>query len=48
VVVGGIGTLLVVPLIALAWPEARRLGRITLNPEPAPAIVEATAQVADR
>jgi MFS family permease len=27
-VVGGIGTLLVVPIIALAWPEVRRLRRI--------------------
>ena len=28
VVVGGLGTLLVVPIIALAWPEVRRLKRI--------------------
>ena len=28
VVLGGVGVLIVVPLIALAWPELRRLGRI--------------------
>ena len=28
VIVGGAGTLLVVPIIAIAWPELRRLGRI--------------------
>jgi MFS family permease len=33
VVAGGIGTLLVVPAIALIWPEVRRLRRIEL-PEP--------------
>ncbi len=34
VIVGGIGTLLVVPIIALAWPQVRRLGRI--EPHKAP------------
>jgi MFS family permease len=28
VILGGVGTLLVVPIVALAWPELRRLGRI--------------------
>jgi hypothetical protein len=28
VIVGGIGTLLVVPVVALIWPELRHLGRI--------------------
>jgi MFS family permease len=28
VIAGGIGTLLVVPVVALAWPELRRLGRM--------------------
>jgi MFS family permease len=36
VIIGGIGTLLVVPLIALAWPEVRRLGRIVPNETPLP------------
>ena len=31
VVGGGIGTILVVGLVALVWPEVRRLGR--LNPD---------------
>jgi hypothetical protein len=34
VVLGGVGTLLVVPVIALAWPEVRRLGRIEPLPDP--------------
>lgn len=34
VVLGGIGTLLVVPIIALIWPEVRRLGRIMPNDAP--------------
>jgi hypothetical protein len=29
VVVGGIGTILVVLLVALIWPEVRRLGRLS-------------------
>lgn len=33
VVLGGVGTLLVVPVIALAWPEVRRLGRIEPIPD---------------
>jgi MFS family permease len=33
VVLGGIGTLLVVPLIALIWPEIRDLGRLEPIPE---------------
>jgi hypothetical protein len=28
VVAGGLGTLLVVPVVALRWPELRRLGRL--------------------
>ena len=32
VVLGGVGVLVVVPLIALAWPELRRLGRIETPP----------------
>jgi hypothetical protein len=28
VILGGVGTLVVVPIIAIAWPELRRLGRI--------------------
>jgi MFS family permease len=28
VIAGGVGTLVVVPIVALAWPELRRLGRI--------------------
>jgi MFS family permease len=32
VVAGGIGTILVVPLIAFAWPEIRRLGRMDQTP----------------
>ena len=30
VVIGGVGVLVVVPLIAFAWPELRRLGRIEI------------------
>jgi MFS family permease len=41
VVVGGIGTLLVVPIIALAWPEVRRLGEIKPPDIPGPDIVAA-------
>jgi MFS family permease len=33
VVAGGIGTVLVVPLIALAWPAIRKLGRLQPNDE---------------
>jgi MFS family permease len=33
VVVGGIGTLLVVPAVALLWPEIRRLGRMDIVDE---------------
>jgi hypothetical protein len=36
VVLGGVGTLIVVPLIALAWPEVWRLRRIEATPPPAP------------
>ncbi len=32
VMLGGVGTLVVVPLIALAWPEIRRLGQIKADP----------------
>jgi MFS family permease len=35
VVLGGVGTLIVVPLIALAWPEVWRLRRIEATPPPA-------------
>jgi hypothetical protein len=45
VVVGGIGTLLVVPIIALAWPQVRRLGQIeppdTQGPQGSPGPVVA-------
>ena len=36
VVAGGIGTLIVVGLVALRWPEVRRMGRLeeTLPPQP--------------
>jgi MFS family permease len=37
VVTGGIGTLLVVPAIALLWPEIRHLGRLTAEPAEAEA-----------
>jgi hypothetical protein len=43
VIVGGIGTLVVVPLIAFAWPEVRRLGRIV----PVVAVEPETAVEAD-
>ena len=33
VVLGGVGVLVVVPLIALAWPELRQLGRIETVPD---------------
>jgi MFS family permease len=34
VIFGGVGTLIVVPLIALAWPEVWRLRRIEATPSP--------------
>jgi MFS family permease len=37
VVAGGIGTLLVVPVIAFLWPEIRQLGRLEQPPEQLPA-----------
>src|SRR5262249_196491 len=32
VVLGGVGTLVVVALVALRWPELRRLGRLSDHP----------------
>ena len=42
VILGGVGTLLVVPIIAVAWPEVRKLGRIAPADAPAPLSVVAS------
>lgn len=43
VILGGVGALLVVPIIALAWPEVRRLGRIDALPPPTGSVITARA-----
>lgn len=43
VILGGVGTLLVIPVIALAWPQVRRLGRIEALAAPAAPVGAATA-----
>jgi hypothetical protein len=40
VVVGGIGTILVVPVIAMLWPEVRRLREIVKPVDPEFDVVE--------
>ena len=46
VIVGGVGTILVVPLIALAWPEIWRLREIKLESDPEVVAVEPAVQIA--